>query len=538
MSERFYKPHSNNYRGRGRGSGRAPGRGGPPTTPGRKNGTLSVRCTGYPTDINYRDFTGFLNKQVSNKTGGRIARWNNIDFNKPQRGVTIITMSTQEGVNQMLTIDGRSLKGKILRISRCTGSAYYSSLTDSETQLLLGLLGQRYDVAAKSLDLSAIISPDKKWINFHNLGFMNAVGQLIAKNCPDILSITFANNNIENLSAFSNLHQFAPKLQNLSLDANKISNIRELDYLKHFYSGLQQLILSNNPISTGCDQRIYHHEVKSRFFHLAKLDQSASPPIIKFGVSENVGKHIELNFQQESQINPSIAKIVSEFMPKFFSFMDNRVSRASLTNCYAQSARFSVTLQRGDDPEAETKHAIKTYDFVARNLLVDSESEVEQRQRTMKFGSSDIVGILKRFPVMKHEFESMQVDATIVPTAAAQLMSVVVQGSFIEVDGSASQARRPFHRSMLLAQRAGQILVVNDQLHLGYARRLETSSPTSGVNSIKLPNQGGLQVKTQEQMLVEKLSVEAKVTPEIALSALQNCQGDYLKAGQMIMQHR
>eukprot|EP01083_Nonionella_stella_P304459 1058169_1 len=131
--------------------------------------------------------------------------------------------------------------------------------------------------------------------------------------------------------------------------------------------------------------------------------------------------------QLESQINPSIAKIVSEFMPKFFSSMDNRVSRASLTNCYAQTARFSVTLQRGDDPEAETKHAIKTYDFVARNLLVDSESEVEQRERTMKFGSSDIVGILKRFPVMKHEFESMQVDATIVPTATAQLKSVVVR---------------------------------------------------------------------------------------------------------------
>ena len=127
----------------------------------------------------------------------------------------------------------------------------------SIVDLLTALVQSRYDTNSKFLNLENLIE-DPNFIATKIKGFQkNVIGskfgaalcKLVEELCPEIKTISLANNKIENLTFFSTLAGRVPDLENISFKDNLIRTFEDLQpFNGRNFKSLRELILDGNPI--------------------------------------------------------------------------------------------------------------------------------------------------------------------------------------------------------------------------------------------------------------------------------------------------
>jgi len=64
-----------------------------------------------------------------------------------------------------------------------------------------------------------------------------------------VKTISFANNNLNNLKSLEKLHEWLPDIQNLSFENNNLNTLRDIEPLKgESFKNLRELVIAGNPI--------------------------------------------------------------------------------------------------------------------------------------------------------------------------------------------------------------------------------------------------------------------------------------------------
>jgi nuclear RNA export factor len=171
-----------------------------------------------------------------------------------------------------------------------------SSPTISCIDALSHIVQSRYNPELHFLNLESLDS-DTHW-KMANLESLNAshskIGpvlcKMIAEKCPNVESISFANNRLKNLSSLSTLPERLPYLINLSFQNNSLLSLRDIDMMKgSLFQQLRELILLGNPLHDHSTRRPgaeikYRSDIKKIFPTIKVLDQMPLAEEVTFNV--------------------------------------------------------------------------------------------------------------------------------------------------------------------------------------------------------------------------------------------------------------
>jgi len=219
---------------------------------------------------------------------------------------------------------------------------------NSTVDVLRRCLSGRWNADTKYLNLTAmaddailqdagIKTPQKDDSNFVGSAFMKLAGEMF----PDVITISFARNQLSKLKPFSMLAKFIPNVQHISFQQNNIANVNQLSLLSAGgkLSQLKELILTDNPFREALIEKdptgeMYKSEVVKLFPNLQILD----------------GQAIHINQQVQDLPIPCLGgfmdsdssrSLVTGFIDTFFTCFDNQRTMCGLS--YDQNAVFSLT---------------------------------------------------------------------------------------------------------------------------------------------------------------------------------------------------
>ncbi|KAI9319749.1 hypothetical protein BX666DRAFT_1915903 [Dichotomocladium elegans] len=136
--------------------------------------------------------------------------------------------------------------------------------------MLQEFLNERWDPQNGFLSLDEL-PPTSHSITTVITRLLHAARDLYGNN---VITISFAKNNLWSLQPLKNLPEIFPGLQNLSVQDNEIADFRSLDaFAKLNIPNLTELVLAGNPIQTNNDWDYYSSEIIKRFPTLRILDR-------------------------------------------------------------------------------------------------------------------------------------------------------------------------------------------------------------------------------------------------------------------------
>ncbi|KAH9456385.1 hypothetical protein Pst134EB_012581 [Puccinia striiformis f. sp. tritici] len=457
------------------------------------------------------------NSSSSNNNNNKKKITNNNRHTEQLKNIKSTPVRSRQPPPHRSTLSARlSSKPTKNRQSRIIGN---QSQSETAIDTLRKLLQSRWDPVTKLLDLAnlaqdkilkaaGIAPPGQKGAPLKTAG---AIWKLCTEICPNVRSISLADNQLQSLQpmSISSLVTHFPELSNLSLSGNRLSSYTDLNPLSSInqnrkkgnttstpagFKSLRELILTGNPIRLNAEKdgpqglQTYLFEVVRRFPSLEVLDGEAIDPIMKATIttaslngstsmSKPSGDSLLLPIQPPLplSIKPAFfndsttSSFVASFCLQFFKAFDE--NRQSLMDVYATKSSFSLcaspyipcrskmaglTRNRPEMP-AQQVPTWNEYINISRNNARLKGAKLSER---IANGPAEIIEYMKRIPGTKHPIQSAEdqhkfvVDSWQMPglvnestSSSGAVIYVTIHGEFQEFP---SLTVRSFDRTFML----------------------------------------------------------------------------------------
>lgn len=367
-----------------------------------------------------------------------------------------------------------------------------------------------------------------------------------------IISVSLANNELEDLTTVSTLSMTLPKLRNLDLSNNKFANLDKLVIWRKRFYHLEHLIVTGNPLEQN--EPNYAQTLISWYPNLRQLNG------IQVRTEEEVAsksKITNLPFPIRGPLFLDEGGIAESFIRKFFPAFDAD-RQAVAIHYFDEKSQFSyaVNTHAPTDPARSQKIEKGEWELYVKNSRnLKKISHLPARQNRIFRGTKAIGNAFAMLPATKHpdlttEARSWMIEAKMVPcvpdaTGASPNgvdgFLITVSGEFEEVNGG---KKRSFDRIIVLGPGAGPdgVRVVHDVLTIrgyggnqafqpenfeGWIDASQLQQPTTGVEAAAPGLPAGLSLELAEQM-VSQLSQKTNMTLAYAKDCLDqtNWSGD------------
>ncbi|KAJ6468355.1 hypothetical protein C8R45DRAFT_1018431 [Mycena sanguinolenta] len=338
---------------------------------------------------------------------------------------------------------------------------------------------KRYDPQTKCLNLDSMA--DDELLRKHNLpapglggGSAREAGvifKLASRLKPPVETLSLSNNGLSG-QHLTYLDKYLPRIVNLSLQNNNLRMWKDLDPIssrREKLVHLRELVLLGNPIReqeyiNGNADR-YKREVARRFSSLELIDQEAIAKI-SFDVAPSDATAGTVKPPDATtfpfQMGPSFIdgvdpSLVSTFLSRFFPAFDTQ--RPSLSDVYAPNSTFSFSANTSIPARARIQ-GIQHSSEMPNQRKLDWKPWIEGGSRNLHrlsgertisalhIGGQDIVQVLVKLPLTKHDILSAPEHFCVDSFLAGVGLLVIVHGQFIEAP---SQGVRSFDRTFMLA---------------------------------------------------------------------------------------
>ncbi|KAF2468228.1 uncharacterized protein BDR25DRAFT_305211 [Lindgomyces ingoldianus] len=263
------------------------------------------------------------------------------------------TFTSKHG-NQKLTIAGpgiRPREGSPTNSASKPTTATESSETLSLKQQFLQILGRRYNVAEKLLDLSTLATDEdiQKTGMFDKSStsskFFPALMAVLDKEIKTeaekreaIHSVKLNDNNLSDLALVFDLAVTLPHIKNLDLSSNKFTNTKALGRWKNKFRNLEHIVITNNPLEVS--QPGWEQELITWFPRLRQLNGQQVRTDAEIALLDKP-KHTPVPSQKQVWFDPD--KIAENFLLDFFPSYDS--SRDAVVQRYYDStSTFSLSV--------------------------------------------------------------------------------------------------------------------------------------------------------------------------------------------------
>jgi len=344
------------------------------------------------------------------------------------------------------------------------------STRDLILEALRPILSSRFNKDKKILFLDGLGGQTQSGItfNFNALPFMKVMFISISENCPTVTSISFVNDKIQSLEAFSQLSKFLNLVENLNFASNDIQDINELIHLKSL--NLKEIILENNPLLLKTSEEKYRSEISAKLPSLKLLDGKKLQTLIYFGIPSDVKLSSTLPQLQGSLFeNPSVRNLTENFLQSYIQFFDE--NRSSLSDLYTDVSIFSMScsLSKKFQTANSLRSGFQQFQFYkshSRNLRW--VTDIERKVSLMKIGRKNIIDSIRQFPQTKHCLDDILVDAFVLKSVAStEVLCIHVHSHFLEVN---SNVKRSIDHSFLLLSNSSTTslpaVILNHQMHI------------------------------------------------------------------------
>lgn len=465
----------------------------------------------------------------------------------------------KEDAEELLKVDSFMFAGTQLEIVESNeglglpGKAAESKETQELRAKLQSILSQRYIGDNKLLKLDALAS-DVELVTlgmFENReralktfkGLMVICEGLFktpAAKREAIVSISLANNNIDDVMQVESVATTFPQLKNLDMSGNQIANVQGLERWKGKFQELETIYTTGNPVETA-DANL-QATLLQWFPKLQDING------VRVRTAEQIAAQEEASrpkpIPQSGPDFRDVGGIGEAFLLEFFASYDND-RQGLVSRLYDESTQFSVAVDtrsvRSSDAPAPLPWS--AYIKVSRNLMKITHQNTRV-QRLFK-GANAIYELWKSLPLTKHpdikeDLTKYVMDCHPLPGLAdpnGQAQSGVdgliisVHGEFEEYDQkTGATGKRSFSRTFVLGPGQagrGPIRVVSDMLSL----RAYSPLPNVFAAAAGQAGQGAAPaVNDQHAAMVAELSKQSGMLPEYSEMCLSQVEWQFDKA--------
>lgn len=471
---------------------------------------------------------------------------------------------TAEDASKLLKLNGFTFAGSPLIIEECNEPA--TSATGKKDELsdeakdtkerIRGILSSRYDTNLKLLNLSSLgldpvliqmgIFDDKKRITKLFAALMAVCDSIFTtpeQKREAVVSVTLANNDLENVSTVTSLSPTFPDIHNLDLSGNKIADLRALEAWRPRFRNLQNLKLTGNPIETLTPN--YHRDIIKWFPNLLVLND------VQVRTPEEVLAAAEAAKQAANGISPipisgpdyrDVNQIGENFARQFFPLYDS--DRSALGSAFYDLRSVHSLSVNVSAPRTESEGTLPSWSkYIRHSRNFIKLNHVPARMSRAHQGVDAIRTFWAELPATRHPDLSTDMTKYLIdchplsgladPTGqnprGVDGLILMVHGEFEDTDDDRVINKRSFSRTFVLGPGGPDgpaIRVVSDIMVL------RAWSPlTTAISAAAPPSQ------TQEdsdsrikQEMVAQLSNHTRLTLEFAVLCLKTSDWDLEKA--------
>lgn len=352
---------------------------------------------------------------------------------------------------------------------------------------MTAVLAKRYIPQTKVLNLSALGSdPDLVSMGIFNSmstesKFFPALMRICESNFETtekryaaIISVSLADNDLQNVSVVTTLAQTFPQLKNLDMSGNKIASTRDIEAWRWKFRDLDFLDLSGNPISV---QPEFKETMMKWFPKLRTLNNVQVRTDEEIALSKRTPiPVVGPSFHDESQI-------AENFVKAFFVGYDtdrNDIVKA----IYDAQSTFSLNVNTSAPRAAQSEAGLGWDPYIRKSRNLQRLTQLPARMNRLYIGADKIREVWNELPKTKHpDILTSPQDWLIecypipgLPDLSGQSsmgvggLLITVHGKFEELDQSKSLTThtRSFDRTFIIGQGTGfgGLRVVNDMLTL------------------------------------------------------------------------
>lgn len=475
----------------------------------------------------------------------------------------IITVSPQDAAT-ILKLDKFSFAGAPLTIRSCESSTGRQPNKSKEKEpeisrsakeiqdQIRGILSTRYDPNLKLLNLSSL-GKDPGLLQMGIFDERNTISKLFPvlmvvcdrifssreEKRDAIVSVTLADNALEDLTKVTTLAQTFPDLKNLDLSQNNLRDIRSLEPWRWKFRHLENLVMSGNPIETSYPD--YKSDILRWYPNLQILNgvQVRSAEEIAAAL-DAVRSPIPINgpdFRDAGRIG-------EDFIRQFLRQYDS--DRASLlANFYDSKSLFSLSINMSAPRDLQHSVPIPPwapYTKHSRNLVKITHLPARMSRRYC--GVGQIQPLWLGLPATQHPDLSTHADKYVIDCHALPGLAdptgqsvhgvdgliLSMHGEFEELPASGSEkALRSFSRTFVLGPGSPggpPIRVVSDLLVL----RAWAPLPAPSITANDLPPSNHPVEQQDQEAVVMQLAEKTGMTPAYAMLCLTETGWDLEKA--------
>lgn len=484
------------------------------------------------------------------------------------KGDSVYITASPDDIAEIARLDKYSFAGATLSIQACDPVSSQRSVRDegkpvvsqaaAETkEKFKAILGGRYDGNMKLLNL-ADLAQDPGLLEM-GLGAFD--GRTASKLFPAmmvvcdqmfttwqqkrdaIVSVSLANNSLDNVRHVTSLATTFPNLKNLDLSANNLANLKAIESWRWKFRHLENLVLTGNPIVNEAN---FNVELMKWYPKLQLLNG------IQVRTPEQVAATIEAANSPIPISGPDfrdVSQVGENFVRQFFTNYDTDRT-ALLANYYDANSLFSVAINMTAPRHLEHSGAVPpwtAYTKHSRNLIKFTNPGARYNRRYK--GIQAIQSTWSDFPPTRHPDINTQTDKYIIechpipglPDPSGQTphgvdgLTLTIHGEFEEQNPAVTdRALRSFSRTFVLGPGAPSgppIRVLSDMLCLrAYSplalpstSRVLTPQLAAAQPHLPLPSapQGEMLTPEQQQEAIAKqLMARTGMTMEYAVMCL------------------
>jgi nuclear RNA export factor len=489
-------------------------------------------------------------------------------------GDSVIITASPDDLARILRLNNFKFAGSTLNIephqlSRSGPSSKEEEDMSNEAkktqERIKNILSARYDINLKLLNLSRL-GQDPGLVQMGMFDARNRISKLFpvlmvicdrlfssAQEKRDaILSVTLAENDIDNVSNVITLAQTFPDLQNLDLSRNRIADLQALDSWRGRFRKLQNLKLTENPIETTSPR--YTDEIAKWFPTLQILNEiqiRTSAEVAAAATSAVAKPHDQSRKSDQASPIPingpdfrDVNQIGEGFLRQFFNLYDK--DRATLANNFYDASSthsLSINVSAPRSEEGASSHPFPSAAFNNSRNLTKVKALHGQMSKMFR-GVQAIKSFWADLPPTCHPDLSTHTAKYLVdchPLAGlldpmernprgVDGLVLMVHGEYEEVDVTRAQKiRRSFSRTFVLGPglSAGPVIrVVSDILVLrAWSPLVSVLSGHGEPTTSAMPT-----IESTQDVILKQLVLQTQMTPEYARLCLEETGWDLEKA--------
>ncbi|KAH8602852.1 hypothetical protein B0O99DRAFT_604475 [Bisporella sp. PMI_857] len=480
-----------------------------------------------------------------------------------RKGTAVIVHASPEDITEILKLNNFTFAGSVLSIEAIESGLSSRGQDEKkaqskETMELKGkwaaALSKRYDANHKLLNLSALGQDPDFGLEKLSAQSSTKIFPALMVVCDDqftkahekrraIISVSLANNSIDDVRNVNDLAVSFPHLQNLDLSNNNITSIKSLEGWRRKFRHLENLILTNNPIVT--QEPNFGNEVLQWYPKLQMLNGVlVRTPEQVAALINAVNSPIPINTADFRDVG----QVGENFIRQFVNLYDNDRA-ALLSNYYDNQSVFSLAINMSAPRDREHSSPIPpwaAYTKHSRNLSKITMPGPRMNRRYV--GVQQIQSMWSDFPATRHPNLETQSDKYIIecrpqpglPDPSGQSprgvdgLLITIHGEFEEPAQSPAEiALRSFSRSFVLGPGAPggiPIRVISDMMTLRAHSPLALPSYTNTQPQAKASQLIPNDLSPEQQFIAKQLMEKTGMTLEYTRMCLQETSWDLAQA--------